>query len=84
MIDPYALLTTSGHTPDEMVDGVLGVLLPDLDQGVSELLDSLWSYLAAVDAPIRDIPEVLNWIQVWGTMASMPSSSRNCLPTLAT
>ncbi|KAJ8359464.1 hypothetical protein SKAU_G00159890 [Synaphobranchus kaupii] len=29
----------SGHAPDELVDGVLGDLLPDLDQGISELLD---------------------------------------------
>lgn len=29
-----------GHAPDELVDGVLGDLLPDLDQGISKLLDS--------------------------------------------
>ncbi|CAB1458854.1 unnamed protein product [Pleuronectes platessa] len=28
---PYALPTTSGPAPDELVDGVLGDLLPDLD-----------------------------------------------------
>ncbi|KAJ8358599.1 hypothetical protein SKAU_G00151240 [Synaphobranchus kaupii] len=38
----YALPTMSGHAPDESADGVLGDLLPDLDQGISELLDSLW------------------------------------------
>ena len=37
----YALPTTSGHAPDETVDGVLGDLLPDLDQGISEVLE--WS-----------------------------------------
>ena len=37
----FALLTTSGHAPDERADGVLGDLLPDLDQGISEFLDSL-------------------------------------------
>ena len=34
--------TTSGHAPDESGDGVLGDLLPDLDQGITELLGSLW------------------------------------------
>ncbi len=63
----YALLTTSRHAPDEMADGVLGDLLPDLYQGISELLDSLWCYLAALDALIHNLPEVLNWIQVWRT-----------------
>ena len=63
----YALPTTSGHALDETADGVLGDLLPDLDQGISELLDSLWRYLVVADAPIHNVPEVLNWIQVWGT-----------------
>ena len=31
---------------------------------ISELLDSLWRYLAVVDAPIHNVPEVLSWIQV--------------------
>ncbi len=60
----YALPTTSRHAPDEIMDGTLGDLLPDLDQGISELLDNLWCYLVAVDAPIHNIPEVSNWIQV--------------------
>ncbi|KAJ8374091.1 hypothetical protein SKAU_G00046710 [Synaphobranchus kaupii] len=34
----YGLLTMSGHAPDESADGVLGDLLPDLDQGISEEL----------------------------------------------
>ena len=37
---------SSGQAPDEMEDGVLGDLFPDPDQGISELLDSLWHYLA--------------------------------------
>ena len=45
-----ALQTTTGHAPDEMVDGVLRDLLPDLDQGSCELLDRLWRYLATADA----------------------------------
>ena len=32
-------MTMSGHAPDESVNGVLGDLLPDLDQGITELLD---------------------------------------------
>lgn len=63
----YALLTTSGHALDEMADGVLGHLLPDLDQGISELLDSLWCFLVALDALTHNLPEVLNWIHVWST-----------------
>ena len=35
----YALPTMSGHAPDGTVDDVLGDLLPDLDQGISELLE---------------------------------------------
>ena len=60
-----ALATTSGHSPDEIADGVLGDLLLDLDQGISELQDSLWRCLAAGDAIIQN--KVLNWTQVWGT-----------------
>ena len=63
----YSLPTTSGHAPDEMVDDDLGDLLPDLDQGISELLDSLWHYLVVADAPLHNVPEVLSLIQVWGT-----------------
>lgn len=36
-----ALLKMSGHAPDESAAVVLWNLLPDLDQGISELLDSL-------------------------------------------
>lgn len=43
----YTLPTISGHFPDESLDGVMGDLLPDLDYGISELLDSLRRYLAA-------------------------------------
>lgn len=60
-----ALQTTSGHAADEMANVVLGDLLPDLE-GISELLDILWLYLAALNAPIHNVPEVLNWIEVWG------------------
>ena len=52
----YALPTTSGHATDDSADGVLGDLLPDLDQGISELLDSLWQYLVVSDAPIQNVP----------------------------
>lgn len=37
----YFCMTTSGHAPNERTDGVLGYLLPDLDQDITELLDSL-------------------------------------------
>lgn len=35
----YALPIMSGHAPDELADGVLGHLFPELDQSLSELLD---------------------------------------------
>ena len=63
----YALSTTSGHAPDESTDGLLGDVLPDLYQGISQLLDSLWCDLAAADGTRHDVPEVLDWIQVCGT-----------------
>lgn len=37
-----ALLTMSGHVPNDLADGILGDLLSDLIQGIIELLDSLW------------------------------------------
>lgn len=49
----YALPTTSGHAPDEAADGALGDLLPYLEQGISQLMDSLWQYLAASDSLIH-------------------------------
>ena len=63
----YALPTMSGHAPDETTDVLLRDLLPDLDQGISQLLDSLWCDVASVDGTRHDVPEVLDWIQVWGT-----------------
>lgn len=62
----YALPAMSEHAPVDMAEGVLGDLLPDLDQDIRELLDSLWHYLAVSDAMMRNVPEVLSWIQVWG------------------
>ncbi|KAJ8342163.1 hypothetical protein SKAU_G00320910 [Synaphobranchus kaupii] len=43
----------SGHAPDESADGVLGDLLPDLDQGINELLDSLWRELPTHSGHMR-------------------------------
>ena len=45
----YALPTTSGHAPDETTDGLLRDLLPDLDQGIGQLLDSLWCDITLAD-----------------------------------
>ncbi|TWW81314.1 [Protein ADP-ribosylarginine] hydrolase [Takifugu flavidus] len=44
--------------PNEMTNGVLGDLLPDLDQGITELLDSLRINLVAPDGPKHNVPEV--------------------------
>lgn len=60
----------SGHAPDEATDGLLWDLRPDMDQGVSQLLRSLWRgchMAAVVDVAIHDVPEVTDWNQVWGS-----------------
>ena len=54
----------SGHAPDETAGGVLGDLLSDLDQGISEFLDSLWHYFVEAEAPMHNVLEVLDWIPV--------------------
>lgn len=62
-----ALLTMFEHAPDEMVDCVLGDLLPGLDQDISELLDSQWCHLAVSNTLTHNVPDVLDCIQVWRT-----------------
>lgn len=54
-------MATLGRDPNKTTDGVLGVL-PDLDQGSTELLDNLRSNLAASDGPKHKVPELLYWI----------------------
>ncbi len=53
----YACLTMSGHAPNETTDGVLGYFLTDLDQGITELLDSLKCNLVASDGPKHNVPD---------------------------
>ncbi|TWW81480.1 hypothetical protein D4764_01G0012950 [Takifugu flavidus] len=45
--------------PNETTNGVLGDLLPDLDQGITELLDSLRINPVAPDGPKHNVPEEL-------------------------
>lgn len=40
-------------------------LLPDLHQGISEVLGSLWYNLMALDALIHNLPEVLGFMCNW-------------------
>lgn len=47
------------HAPNETIDGVLGYLPPDLDQGITEPLDSLKCNLAALGGLKDKVPEVL-------------------------
>lgn len=57
-MDPAYLLalpTMFDHAPDESADSVLGDFLPDLDQGISELLHSLWWKLVVSDALIHNV-----------------------------
>lgn len=35
----YACLTISGCAPNEKLDDVLGYVIPDLDQGITKLLE---------------------------------------------
>lgn len=51
-----------GNAPNEMMDGVLRDFLPDLEQGVTELLDSLRCKLRESDWPKHNVPEVSHWI----------------------
>ncbi|TWW64310.1 hypothetical protein D4764_03G0013180 [Takifugu flavidus] len=48
-----------GHAPNETTNSVLGDLLPDLDQGITELLDNLRINLVAPDGPKHNVPEEL-------------------------
>lgn len=54
----YACLTIPEHAPNEMTDGVLGDLLPDLGQSITELLDSLRFNLLESDERKHNVPEV--------------------------
>ncbi len=77
----YACLTASGHAPKETKYGVLGYFLPDLDQGITELLDSLRCNLK------HNFPEVFyigfrsGW--VWGPFNGISyfHPPGNCLHT---
>ncbi len=46
----------------ETTDGVLGYFLPDLDQGITELLESLRCNLTVSDGPKHNVPVVFYWI----------------------
>ncbi|KAI4892301.1 hypothetical protein NFI96_006564 [Prochilodus magdalenae] len=55
-------LDNSASEWEKTADDVLGDLLPDLDQGITELLDSLKCNLVASDGPKHNVPEVFYWI----------------------
>lgn len=44
------------------MDGVLGGRLLDLDQGLTELLDSLRFNLVVLDRPQHNVPQLFHWI----------------------
>lgn len=46
----HALPSTSGHDPNGMSDALLGDLLPQLGEGLSQLMNSLWCVVGAVEA----------------------------------
>ncbi|CAB1455614.1 unnamed protein product [Pleuronectes platessa] len=86
-------MTTSGHVPDESVDGVLEDLLLDLDRGINELLDK--NKVPVADLPIlvffgkcQSSCSVLDWSQycsgdVCGFLAMAWRSDIPSTPTLA-
>lgn len=61
-----------------MVDGVLGGLLPDLDQGLSELLDSLRGEKLVKKSHKRSgrkkmlVPSTYKSIPVWDLLVDSP------------
>ena len=76
-------VTTSGHAPNESVDGGRGDLLPDLNQGITDLMGSLWWYSEVSDALITSKRCSVGFRSgEWEgqSVASVPSS-RNCLHT---
>ncbi|MEQ2242979.1 hypothetical protein ILYODFUR_002378 [Ilyodon furcidens] len=50
----------------QMTDGVLGYLLLDPDQRLTELLDSMMCNLVASDGPKHDVLQMFYWIKVRG------------------
>lgn len=48
-------------TLNETADGVLGDL-PDVDQGITEVIDSLRCNLATLDGPKHNVPKMFYWI----------------------
>uniref|UniRef100_A0A673XY60 Vitellogenin domain-containing protein n=1 Tax=Salmo trutta TaxID=8032 RepID=A0A673XY60_SALTR len=51
---------------------------------IRQLLDSLWCNVALVDGARHDVPDVLNWIQVWGTGGPVHSINAFLLQELLT
>lgn len=55
-------LTYIRHAPNETTDGLLGELLLDLDQRITELLESLKWNLVLSNGTKHIVPEVFYWI----------------------
>lgn len=69
-----------GDPPNEMIDSVLWDLLPDLDQGMTALLDSLRLNTMSQRCSFG----FRSGEYLGQSMVTIPSSSRNCLHTVAT
>lgn len=54
----YTCPMKSRYAPNEITGGVLGDLLPDLDQGITEPLDGLRYNAATSDGQQNNVPEV--------------------------
>ncbi len=89
---PYMLVCVPGHCRDMLLMrrwmGVLGYFLPDLEQGITELLDSLRCNLAASDEPkqcprgvLVDIWQASVWTIQWYTFLHPPGTACSVFTT---
>lgn len=60
--DEWAQQCKCGCTHSLNVGLLQGQFLPDVDEGISQLLDSLWD-MAAMSAMVHDVPGVLREVQ---------------------
>lgn len=74
----YALPATSGHDPGGMSDALLGDVFSHLGEGISQLTNSLWCEVAAVEATELALADV--WRFLW-PYKDTASPSHHCLRT---
>ncbi|KAI3352194.1 hypothetical protein L3Q82_005162 [Scortum barcoo] len=82
----YDLPTTPGHAPDEVADRSPegSPPRPGLKHPPTPGQSVVWCNVALVDGARHDVPDVLNWIQVWGTGGPVHSINAFVLQELLT